>query len=354
MQKTLLALTLFTCAFYSIAQNIPDSVRIFAEQKIQEYAKDYPGVSVSISLDGKIAWNKSIGYRNLETKEPVTSDTKFNIYSTSKFITGLAYLKLAHTEGIEIVDRKVREIDPTLPESYKDITIRHLLNHTSGIRHYTSEKDWIQFSDLRCNSPAEALEHFINDPLTSVPGEKESYTTFGLTLASHLLGKLTGLKYQDALNELVPFTQELLLDNENSDKAIPYVKAGTKFKVVENLSAECKYGGGGLIASSDQLVEAGQILYDESFIPLDDVKEMLKSQYPEGETAGVSFAMASRIYEDGNLRANMGGASPGGRSFLMVLAKQKVAVAITTNCEGDGDVAFDLAFALAKKFAGSE
>jgi len=125
------------------------------------------------------------------------------------------------------------------------------------------------------------------------------------------------------------------------------------------MSAECKYGGGGLIGSSDQLAEAGQMFYDGSLLPLADLKALLKNEYPEGKNNGVAFGMGTGISQklvEGQkvLFATMGGASPGGRSYLLVFADLQVAVALTTNCEGDGEQAYQFALALAKKFTGLE
>ena len=336
------------------AQVVLDSVRTFAEKEVQEFAKDYPGVSVSVSLNGNIVWDKSMGFSDINRKTPVTRNTKFNIYSTSKLITGLAFLKLIHSRQLSSLNVGVCEIDPDLPDSYKNIEVRHLLTHTSGIRHYKNDEDWRSFSNLRCKNPAEALRYFMNDSLEFKPGEKELYTTFGMVLASHLLEKITKLKYIDAINNLLPFTKKMLLDNENINKATPYKRVdGGRYEEIVNLSAECKYAGGGLIASSNQLVEAGQIFYSESFIPFNELKKLIKSQYFEKNPfGGISFAMGT--YSKGDiLNATMGGASPGGRSYLLVYADLKVAVAITTNCqEGGGEKLLQLSRVLAKKFAG--
>ena len=319
-----------------------------------DYAQDYPGVSVSIAKGDTVLWNKAHGFSTLETKEPVTSDTKFNIYSTSKFITGLAYLNLVKRRGKELLEKKIVEIDSSLPKSWEKITIGNLLTHTSGIRHYKGRKDWIGFSELRCASPQDAIQYFMNDPLSATPGTKEIYTTYGMAVASHILEKLTKKAYVEAINDLVLFDEPITLDSEHGIKATPYIKRRNKYTALEKFSAECKYGGGGLIASSKQLVQAGMYLYDGSLMPLDHVKALYQKSYAEGKSNGIAFAMGSGISKTIGLYANMGGASPGGRSYLMVLADKKVAVALTTNCEGPGEKAYQLASALAKKFAGIE
>lgn len=320
-----------------------------ADSLVQEYARSYPGISVSVSQHGRLVWNSTAGFLNVERKEAVVRSTKFNIYSTAKFITGLAFLRLVQTGQIPNLDVKVVDIDPSLPPAYRDITLRHILTRTSGIRHYSGDRDWKRFSDLRCVSPREALQYFINDPLRAQPGKKEIYSTYAMVLASHLLEVITGRPFIDAVNDLLPLSEKLTLDSDTAPKATPYYKRGRQFRSVPRLSAECKFGGGGIIASSDQLAEIGQLFYNESIIPLPKLKQLFQYDWPAGKQNGTSFAISSGI-DRGILYSNMGGGALGGRSYLLVRADLKIAVAITANYEGDGMMAYRLAAALANAF----
>ncbi|HAA12592.1 MAG TPA: serine hydrolase [Cytophagales bacterium] len=354
MKSHLICLLLAASEPFVYAQALPDSVLSFAEEKVAQFAEDYPGVSVSVSYQGSIVWRAAHGVSDVKEATPVTANTRFNIYSTSKQITGLAYLKLLHSGQLESLDVSVRVIDPNLPLHYQEITLHHLLNHTSGIRHYKGRGDWKAFADMRCESPEAALQHFVNDPLEFAPGEDQLYTTYGMALASHLLEKITGKPYAEALNAQLPFSDPIQLDADGAVKATGYVKRGSRWKEFPNLNAQCKYGGGGLIASSDQLVEAGQMFCGPSFIPADALKEWVSRQWLEGKTSGYSFGGGMGISESLGLYTTMGGGSPGGRSYLLILADLRTAVAITANFEGDGDAAYELSIALAKKFAGLE
>ena len=323
-----------------------------------QYSKDYPGVSVSIIKGDSFMWKKSFGKYDIEDAKPVSEKTKFNIYSTSKFITGLAFLKLVQ-EGKISLDQKINTIDPDLPKAYSKITIKHLLTHTSGIRHYQGKKDWIRFGSLMCDSPKEAMEFFIDDPLKAIPGQKEIYTTYGMVTASHILEKITGKKFQDAINYLLPFSTTLELDGANKSKATPYIRKGDKFKVYPDLNAKCKYGGGGFIASADQLAEAGQMLFSEEIAPLDQIKSHFKTQWQKDAKSGIAFGTGAGISDESFGRPDVlyiaqGGGSPGGRSYLFVVADLEISVAITANLQGNGDDAYELAFDLIKKIANIE
>ena len=339
------------CTYYSYSQTIDgDDIR-YLEEKFINYSKDYPGSSITIIQENQIAWQKEAGYADVKNQLPVTSNTKFNIYSTSKFILGLAYLKLVD-QGKVSLDQKIRELDPDLPESYADITIKHLLTHRSGIRHYDGKKDWIAFAELDVNSPEEAVAYFKNDPLVHKPGEKEQYTTFGMVLASHLLEIITGKDFESAINEILTFSEPLNLDSKDAKKSATFLKIGKEI----NVNAKSKFGGGGFIASSQQLAEAGAMLFDESINTIDNIKAMFKGQWESDVTNGIAFGTGAGFSKEtfgqpDVLYCAIGGGSPGGRSYLFVVVDLKISIAVTTNLEGDGEEAYQLVFDLVKQLA---
>ena len=249
---------LTTISFLSCGQENYQTKEAYADAKVTEFAKDYPGVSITIIKDSTIVWSKQMWFSDLDSIEFVTDKTLFNIYSTSKFLTGLSFLKLAQQRGTDFLNKPITNLGSGLRESFKDITLFHLLTHTSGIRHYSSRKDWIRFAEMRCDSPKEAMGYFLNDKLKFQPGKKDLYTTFGMVVASHLLEQITGMTFTDAINDLVPISQPILIDSQYAIKATPYVrKTFSGYEVYKGLSAESKYGGGGLMAKSKQHAQIG-------------------------------------------------------------------------------------------------
>lgn len=353
MKKLSLALFAFSIiSFFGFAQNLDVPTVTYLDERLNQYAGDYPGVSITIIQDDQILWRKDVGHANIDEKLKVTPKTKFNIYSTSKYILGLAYLKLV-VQGNVSLDQKIKDIDPLLPVSYDEITIRHLLTHTSGIRHYEGRKDWMEFADIISKSPAEAIEYFINDPLKSEPGKQEIYSTFGMVLASHIIEKITNKDFETAINDLLQFSEPLELDDVGAKKAVNYIKKDKKI----NVNARSKYGGGGFIASSYQLAEAGQMLFNESIAPIEDIKNLFKTHWKQDSSNGIAFGTGAGIAKESFghpdvLYIAIGGGSPGGRSYLFVVADLKLSLAITTNMEGNGDDAYQLAFDIIKKLTG--
>ncbi|MBB5287651.1 CubicO group peptidase (beta-lactamase class C family) [Rhabdobacter roseus] len=89
-----------------------------------------PGLAILIAYDGKMLIGKGYGVRNLETKEPITKSTNMEMASVSKQFTALAILSLVNDGKISLDDTVFKY----LPfKTFKNITIKQLINHTSGI-----------------------------------------------------------------------------------------------------------------------------------------------------------------------------------------------------------------------------
>jgi CubicO group peptidase (beta-lactamase class C family) len=92
-----------------------------------------PGCALGVNRNGILVYSRGYGMANLEYDIPITSDSIFHIGSVSKEFTAFAIALLAN-DGTLSVDDDVRRYVPEIPDYGKKITIRHLLNHTSGLR----------------------------------------------------------------------------------------------------------------------------------------------------------------------------------------------------------------------------
>lgn len=310
-----------------------------AQAALERIASEYPGLSATVFVKGKVAWSGTIGYADSAKQAPVTTDTRFNIYSTSKAVTGLAFARLIN-QGRVSLDARAGDIAPDLPATLHDIRIKHILSHTSGIRHYTSQKDWLAFAQKRCATPADALPYFENDALVDAPGAAEHYSSFAFVLASHLLTRITGEDFATSINSALATRFEL--DNPKAMKSITYIRASqlpgnasTEGIVpLPIASAECKFGGGGLIATSRQLAEVGARLTEGKIIPKSRLTEALT---PWSEVSGVVYGGGVRKIDHKGKSVTsyaLSGGAPGGRSYLLVLIEPRISVAVTGNIDG--------------------
>src|SRR5262249_12917485 len=116
------------------------------EPKIDEYlrkemqAQQIPGVALAVVKDGKIVLARGYGLANVEHQGPGKPETIFQWGSTGKQFTATAVMMLVE-EGKLSLEDKITRYFPDAPESWRDITIRHMLTHTSGMTDYPDDFD---------------------------------------------------------------------------------------------------------------------------------------------------------------------------------------------------------------------
>ncbi|MEO7992652.1 MAG: serine hydrolase, partial [Chryseolinea sp.] len=214
------------------------------------------GISILVSKDGKVVYKKGFGYANIEKKELIKTDTKFRIGSITKQFTAVAILKLQEEGKISVTD-KLSKFLPDFPRA-GEVTIHHLLTHTSGIHSYTSKPEFI----TRVTSPIteEALIAFFkNDPYDFNPGEKWLYNNSAFFILGHIIGKVSGKPYGQYLNEtfFVPLhmtntgvhSSTLNLQNE----AKGYTKENGQYTMATNWDMSWAGGAGALYSTVEDL-----------------------------------------------------------------------------------------------------
>ena len=101
-----------------------------------------PGLALAIAKDGEVIHRKGYGYANVEWEIPIAPDTVFRLASITKQFTAVAIM-LLEAEGKLSLDDTLTRFMPDFPTSGHDVTIRQLLNHTSGIKSYTDLPDFM-------------------------------------------------------------------------------------------------------------------------------------------------------------------------------------------------------------------
>ena len=114
---------------------LPEPVQARVDSVFAFVGRDAPGCALGVVQQGRITYGRGYGLANLDWRIPITTTTVFDIGSTSKQFTATAVALLAG-DGVLSLDDDVRRWIPEMPEYGTTITLRHLLNHTSGVRDY--------------------------------------------------------------------------------------------------------------------------------------------------------------------------------------------------------------------------
>jgi CubicO group peptidase (beta-lactamase class C family) len=153
-----------------------------------------PGLSLAVVKDGRVVKARGYGLANVELDVPATERTIYQSGSVGKQFTAAVILLLVEDGKLGLDDRLTRFF-PDAPASWRDITIRHLLTHTSGIRNYTDEA----LDRRRDYTDDELVALAAKAPLDFAPGTRWSYSNTGYVLLGIIVKKVTGVFYGDVL-----------------------------------------------------------------------------------------------------------------------------------------------------------
>jgi CubicO group peptidase (beta-lactamase class C family) len=143
--------------------------------------QNLPGLSVAVGVDGSMVWAEGFGWAHIETRMPVTPDTRFRIGTASTVLTSAAAGVLLE-KGRLGLDDEIQTYVPQFPKKQWPVTLRQLMAHVGGVG--TDGGDEGPLFPQRCERPVEALEHFAKDELLFEPGTQYRHSKYGWILVS--------------------------------------------------------------------------------------------------------------------------------------------------------------------------
>ena len=177
--------------------------RVDAYVAAQMREQHIPGLSLGVARDGKLIKATGYGLANIELAVPVTSESIFQTGSVGKQFTATAVMMLVEAGKVRL-DDTITKFFPEAPAAWRDITVRNLLTHTSGIPNYgddTTKTGWINFRQDYTED--QLVQRFATLPLDFAPGTKWSYSNTGYLLLGALIHRVSGEFYGDFLQARV-------------------------------------------------------------------------------------------------------------------------------------------------------
>jgi D-alanyl-D-alanine carboxypeptidase len=288
-----------------------------------------PGLSLAVIKEGKVVKAKGYGWANVETKTPATTETVYKIASVSKQFIASGIMVLAQ-DGKLAVDDKVSKYLRGTPEIWKEITIRHLLTHTSGI-----PREAPGFDPMKVQPDADVIKTSYPLPLRFAPGEKWEYCNVGYFALAEIIYKVSGKPWGEFLAQRVftpagmTATRTTTSSEIVSNRAGGYTWTGSTLKNAENYLA-VRPSGAFLstvadLAKWDTALTTGSALsrssLDQMWTPV-----MLKSD----KTHPYGFGWSLDAYR-GHKHFHHGGSLPGFRSEFARFPGDKLTVIVLTN-----------------------
>ena len=231
---------------------------------------DFLGISTGVYSENCGNWLSTAGFLNKRNQKKPNQFSQFRIASISKPMTAVAILQL-YEKGIIDLDKPIQNYLPEFPKKEKgDITVRQLLNHTSGVSNYKSDFESVHFTHYP--NSIKALDEFKDRELDFEPGSTFIYTSYGYTLLGAIIEKVTGKSYQNYMQKNIWEPSKMThtdiedsnLDYEN--KSDVYIKMGNTFYRIPQNDLSHNYSGGGVQSTAEDMLKFGKAILDYQLI----------------------------------------------------------------------------------------
>lgn len=319
-------------------------------------AQAIPALSVAVFAGARLAWAEAYGKSNLELDVAATAAHRFRLGSVSKVFTATLAAQLAARSVVDL-DAPIAEYMPALPPQHHATTLRQLLTHRGGIRHYV-DKDFDDDApggniDRHAYPTNERiLELFINDPLVAKPGEGgPMYSTFGYTLASLVMESAAKTPFVELLRReiaaplglasLSPDAPTMLVPNRVSGyhpgdlirQRVPEFEG--PFGNIPQNNPAYKWAGGGLLATPTDVARFGAAHLAPGALS-GQALQTLFTVYTQRTDRSPPLGLGWRIDQDGSGRTRWhhAGGQDGARASLVVYPAQRLSIALATNVTG--------------------
>ncbi len=250
-----------------MAQNIP----AIDELLIKYNGKNTPGAALMIIINGKPVLQKTYGIADLENNIPILPATNFRLASVTKQFTATGILQLVD-EGQLNLQHTLTQLFPGFPDYGNNITIKHLLNHTSGLPDYEN-----YVADTALNPPIK--DQSVLDILMKTdtgyfePGTKFQYSNSAYALLALIIEKYSGVSFAQYLKQNIfdPMKMENTVAHEKGistvgNRAYGYSLENDHWIFKDQSSTSAVLGDGGIYSSIEDLYKWDQLLYTEKIL----------------------------------------------------------------------------------------
>ena len=322
---------------------VPDKQKVVAgaerafEKVVKAYVAPAPGCAAAVSLNGEVVFEKAFGLADMEHNVSNTTQTIFESGSVAKQFTAAA-LVLLQQDGKLSIDDPVRKYIPELPDYGLPLTIRHLLNHTAGLR------DWGTVMSLTGVGRGEriinqdlALDVIIHQKaLDFTPGAEYSYSNSGYNLAAIIVERVSKQKFPAFVEERLfkPLDMKSSSWRDDYQRIVPgraqaYARQGTgPWRL--NMPFMNVYGNGGMLTTVGDWMKWNAMLDSHSLgAPLVNALET-RGVLNDGRKIAYALGLTVDNYK-GIKDVSHGGATAGYLTFLNRYPDKKVSIGVMCN-----------------------
>jgi len=302
----------------------------------EKFNSNTSGAAILITQKGKTIYRKAFGQANLEHGVQMKPENVFEIGSMTKQFTAVSILQLVEQGKIKLTD-EITKFIPDYPTQGHKITVHHLLNHTSGIKSYTSMRKLfaVARNDMK---PLELIKFFRDEPMDFNPGEKYKYNNSAYVILGYIIEKISGVSYAEYVQKNIFDTLNMTNSTYASHtKLIKNRASGYRnrngYQNATYISFTLPYAGGSLMSTIDDLNTWQQALTNNKLLK----KETLQKAHTNytlnnGEKINYGYGWNIKTINE-NVSYEHGGSIFGFKSMGIYIPSKDIYVVTLTNCD---------------------
>lgn len=293
--------------------------------------------SILVAQDGEILLRKGYNFANWELKVPNRAHTKYRISSITKPFTATMIMMLAENHRLSLDDLLCMHL-PDCPAAWQEISIRQLLNHTSGIPDYSQLPRAVETS-IYPHTVETLIDSFRGEALEFFPGETYQYSNSNYILLGAVIEQISGIRYGKFLESAIlnPLkVEDSGMDNAPEilkDRAAGYQILGRALVNAPYLDMSNAYATGGMYSTIDDLFTFDQALYGDLLLDQEYQEIMYTPQFA-ADGSGGSYGLGWQLSENEDHRwVGHSGSINGFRVFLGRYLDDRVTIILLSNIE---------------------
>ena len=332
MKKIIFFLVILFFVTAAQAQTVTEDIDKFMNEK---YPASQPGAAILVTKNDKVIFRKGYGLATLNPDKPVTPDMVFRIGSITKQFTSTAILKLAEQGKIDL-NADITKYLTDFSTPGKTVTVEQLLNHTSGIKSYTSLPEAMSKKGLYI-SPADMMKIIHSQPSDFAPNDQWLYNNSGYFLLGMIIEKVSGVTYGEYVAKNL-FKPAGMKSSFTDDSNLPanttkgYVKSNaTEFKAADYIHPSIPYSAGAIFSTVDDLWKWNQAIFSHKLVKKESLeKAWTPTKLNSGKLVGYGYAWSLGRLADDKVIGH-GGAIDGYLTMEIYVPDQKIYVCILSN-----------------------
>lgn len=307
----------------------PDSVDAFVAAEMARM--HIPGVSLAVVRAGKVVKAKGYGFADVERNEPVTPETVFKIGSVSKQFLASGIMLLAQDGKLSVDDPVSKHLAGT-PESWRGVTLRHFLTHTSGV-----QREGPAFTPLRVQPDSVIVQSAYAQPLQFPTGSKWQYCNVCYFALADVIARVSGTSWDRFFTTRVFGPQGMASTRTTTTDPVPrsakgYVWRDGRYSVAPEYTA--LRPSGAFLSTVLDLAKWDAALYRNDVLTRASRDAMWTPvRLTDGTTHGYGFGWELDSL-DGHRTVSHGGSLPGFRAEMARFPDDSVTVIVLTNADG--------------------